>query len=110
LPAASPVGRGWSKGGGVAGYQSHGSEEPQHGYGGATHTKLGHDDVKEGTNHDHKIKVVPGVLDIFTDTKAGQLEDELEGEEDGEDKVHDVKELCVGVGLGREMLEVIEGL
>ena len=84
-------------------YQSHGPEESEHGDGSSSNPNLGHDDVQEGANHDHKIEVVPGVLHILPDSKTSQLEDEFKGEEDGEHQVHDVKEVSVSFRLEIEV-------
>ena len=84
-------------------YQSHGPEESKHGDGGSSSPDLGHDDVQEGADHDHKVEVVPGVLHILPHSKTCQLEDEFKGEEDGEDQVHDVKEVRVSLRLEIEV-------
>ena len=84
-------------------YQSHGSEESEHGDGSSSNPNLGHDDVQEGPDHDHKIEVVPRVLHVLPHSKTGQLEDEFKGEEDGEHQVHDVKELRVSLRLEIEV-------
>lgn len=79
--------------------QPHGPEQPEHGDGGTASTNLGHNDVQKGANHNDKVKVVPRILDVFTKSKASHFEDKLESKEDGEDQVHDVKEVCVVLGL-----------
>ena len=60
---------------------------------------LCHDDVKEGPDDNDEVKVVPGVFDVLAEAKGGKLDDKLEGEEGGEDEVHEVKKLGVCLRL-----------
>ena len=66
------------------------------------HPHLGHDDVQEGADHNHEVKVVPGVFDILSEAKSSKLDDKLKGKEGGEHQVHEVEELCVGLRLEGE--------
>ena len=60
---------------------------------------LCHYDVKEGADDNDEVKVVPGVFDVLAKAEGGELDDKLEGEEGGEDEVHEVKKLSVRLRL-----------
>ena len=45
------------------------------------------------------MKAISGVFDILAEPKSSKLDDKLESKEGGEDKVHEVKELCVRLRL-----------
>ena len=62
-------------------------------------TDLCHDDAQERSDHNDEVKVVPGVFHILAEPKSSKLDDKLESKEGGEDKVHEVKELCVRLRL-----------
>ena len=67
-----------------------------------SHPHLCHDDVQEGADHNHEVKVVPGVFDILAEAESSKLDDKLECKEGGEHQVHEVEELCVGLRLEGE--------
>ena len=67
-----------------------------------SHPHLCHDDVQEGADDNDEVKVVPGVFDVLTEAESSKLDDKLEGKEGGEDQVHEVEELCVGLRLEGE--------